>query len=192
MPSFGFSVLSALVAGLLVAACADGAGRPIQGGSGLLNSDIRSYRLGIGDKLRVTVYGEQDLSGQFEIGPQGAIGMPLIGEIPAKGRMPQDIRDAVAAKLASGYLKNPRVTVDVVAYRPFYVHGEVRSGGEFPYKSGMRVRDAVALAGGYTYRANQGHILLQRDGTEGEVRIALPSEIFIMPGDNIRVPERFF
>ena len=78
------------------------------------------------------------------------------------------------------------------SYRPFYVHGEVRSSGEFPYKSGLRVRDAVALAGGYTNRANQNHVLLVREGQEQEIRIALPSDVLIKPGDNIRVPERFF
>lgn len=182
-----------MIAAVLISARADSVGpRALDGGSGLLNSDIRTYRLGVGDKLRVTVYGEQDLSGQFEVSPLGTIGLPLIGEIAAKGRAPSEVRDAVAAKLSGGYMKNPRVTVDVVAYRPFYVHGEVRSSGEFPYKSGLRVRDAVALAGGYTYRANQNHVLLVREGQEQEIRIALPSDVLIMPGDNIRVPERFF
>lgn len=151
----------------------------------------RTYRLGIGDKLKITVFGEENLSGQFEVGALGSIAMPLLGELPAKGVPITAFRDALARKLADGYLKNPRVNVEVLNYRPIYVHGEVKNGGEFPFKSGLRLRDAIALAGGYTYRANQNFVVIFREG-QGEMKAAMASAIAVLPGDNIRIPERFF
>lgn len=188
-------VLFAALIAATVAGCADvsgPSGRDAEQRLGALTADLQSYKLGVGDKVRVVVYGEQDLSGTFEVGPQGKIAMPLLGELPAKGLTPSEIRVAVTTRLAGGYLRNPRVTAEVVGYRPYYVHGEVRGGGEFPFKNGIRIRDAVAVAGGYTYRANQTYVLLTRDGIPEEIRIALPSDIIVMPGDNIRVGERFF
>lgn len=150
------------------------------------------YRLGIGDKLKVTVFGETDLSGTYEINGQGHVAIPLVGEIPAKGETMIEFRDAVARKLSSGYLKNPKVSVEILTYRPIYVHGEVRTGGEFPFKNGMKLRDVIAVAGGYTYRANQKYVLLLRDGDPREQRVPMPTELIVQPGDNIRIPERFF
>jgi polysaccharide export outer membrane protein len=103
-----------------------------------------------------------------------------------------EVRSAVTRRLSDGYLKNPKITVEILTYRPIYVHGEVRSGGEFPFKNGLKLRDAIALAGGYTYRANQGYVLLGRNGQSGDVRVSMPSDVLVMPGDNIRIPERFF
>jgi polysaccharide export outer membrane protein len=154
--------------------------------------ETRVYRLGIGDKLKVSVFGEQDLSGQFEVNALGNVPMPLIGEIPAKGRSANDIRDQIAQRLSDGYLRNPKVNVEVQTYRPIYVHGEVRNSGEFQFKQGLRVRDAVAMAGGYSYRANQGYALITREGEPDEMRVALPSDMVVLPGDNIRIPERYF
>lgn len=151
----------------------------------------RTYRLGIGDKLKIVVFGEENLSGQFEVNALGQVSIPLVGEVPAANRPISQFRDAIARRLSDGYLKNPRVTVDVLNYRPIYVHGEVKSGGEFPFKSGLRLRDAVALAGGYTYRANQSYVAVFREG-QGEMNVPMSSRFNIMPGDNIRIPERFF
>jgi polysaccharide export outer membrane protein len=152
----------------------------------------RVYRLGIGDKLKVQVFGEPDLSGAFEVGASGNVSLPLIGDVPANGRAVTEFRDAVASRLSQGYLKNPRVNVDVTNYRPIYIHGEVRTGGEFPFKNGLKIRDAVALAGGYTYRANQTYVILSRlNGAQG-VRVSNIGDIEIQPGDNIQIPERFF
>jgi polysaccharide export outer membrane protein len=181
----------ALAATVAMTACA---GEAVPPPSALIKSQelSRAYRLGIGDKVKVNVYGEQDLSGQFEVSSAGAIALPLVGELPAKGRTIQEFRDQVAARLAQGYLTNPRVTVEVLSYRPIYVHGEVRNGGEFPFKSGMALRDAIALAGGYTYRANQSYVVLIREGDPQEHRVPLPSTLNVLPGDNIQIPERFF
>ena len=111
--------------------------------------------------------------------------------MPAKGVPITAFRDSLARKLADGYLKNPRVNVEVLNYRPIYVHGEVKTGGEFPYKSGLRLRDAIALAGGYTYRANQNFVVVFREG-QGEMKTAMTGSFAVLPGDNIRIPERFF
>ena len=152
----------------------------------------RIYRLGVGDRVKISVFGESELSGALEIGAGGMLAMPLVGEIPAKGQTISDLRSVIASRLKSGYLKDPKVSVEVVAYRPFYVHGEVRSSGEIAFKNGVTFRDAIAIAGGYTYRANQSYVLLVREGSTQEVSVRLPSTDIVMPGDNIRVPERFF
>lgn len=180
----------AISAGLLAASCAS---TPEYTTSYVTtgHSVERTYRLGVGDKLKVTVFGEENLSGQFEVNALGQVSMPLIGEVPAANQPIVEFRDTIARRLANGYLKNPRVTVDVLNYRPIYVHGEVKSGGEFPFKSGLRLRDAVALAGGYTYRANQTYVAVFREG-QGEMTIPMDGTFSVLPGDNIRVPERFF
>lgn len=189
-------VAAVLVAvALLLGACADGgdapelAVAPPGGGRPELS---RIYRLGVGDKLKVTVFGEPDLSGTFEVNATGNVALPLIGEMAARGRPIVDFRQAVTRRLGEGYLRNPKVTVEVLNYRPIYVHGEVKQGGELAFKSGIRLRDAVAMAGGYTYRAEKGFVLIIREGESREARVTLPSDLDVLPGDNIRVPERFF
>lgn len=151
----------------------------------------RTYRLGIGDKLKIVVFGEENLSGQYEVNALGQVSMPLIGEIEAQGKPITLFREHLARRLGDGYLKSPRVTIEVLNYRPIYVHGEVKNGGEFAYKNGLKIRDAIALAGGFTYRANERFVSIVREG-EGEADVPLTSNVVVLPGDNIRVPERFF
>ncbi len=151
----------------------------------------RIYRLGVGDKLKITVFGEENLSGPMEVNGVGQVSMPLIGELPAKGLALNEFRDAVARRLADGYLKNPKVSVEMTNYRPIYVHGEVKNGGEFQYKNGLLLRDVVAMAGGYTYRADQTYLYIGREG-EPDTAVKMPADIPVLPGDNIRIPERFF
>ena len=148
--------------------------------------------IGIGDKLKITVFGEPDLSGPLEVNALGNLPTPLIGEIKAKGLTVDELRSAIAHRLAGGYLKDPKVSVEVANYRSFFVHGEVRNGGEFQFKNGLKLRDAVAMAGGYTYRAEKSHVLLTREGEGQEQSVGLPSDALVMPGDNVRIPERFF
>lgn len=176
-----------------VGACSDGGHvGPSLPASAIGARDLLAYQLNAGDKVKLTVFGEPDLSGVFEINGLGRISLPLVGDVQAAGLDLNGLRDAVARRLAEGYLKKPRVTVEVAGYRPIYVHGEVRSGGEFAYKTGLRLRDVVALAGGYTYRANQNYVVLSRAGTGQDVQVQLPNDLIVMPGDNIRVPERYF
>jgi polysaccharide export outer membrane protein len=141
--------------------------------------------------LKINVFGEETLSGPVEVNPAGMVALPLAGDIRAEGLTVAQFRDAVARRLADGYLKNPKVTVEITTYRPIYVHGEVRNGGEFAYKTGLKLKDAIAMAGGYTYRAQQSYVLVSRGGS-AETRVPTSGAVAILPGDNIRVPERFF
>jgi protein involved in polysaccharide export with SLBB domain len=151
----------------------------------------RVYRLGIGDKLKIVVFNEENLSGAVEVNGVGQVSMPLIGEVPAKGLALHEFRDQITRRLSDGYLKNPKVSVEMTNYRPIYVHGEVKNGGEFQYKNGLMLRDVVAMAGGYTYRADQTYLYIGREG-EPDAAVKMPADIAVLPGDNIRIPERFF
>lgn len=184
---------AALSAGLLVAACAENIGPAPANfvSDGAPSALGASYRLGIGDKLKITVFGEESLSGAVEVNAAGQVALPLAGEVPAQGKTITQFRETVANRLADGYLKNPKITVEIINYRPFYIHGEVKNGGEFAYKTGLKLRDAVAIAGGYTYRADQTYAIVDREGA-GEVRIPANGTVILHPGDNVRIPERFF
>ncbi len=185
--------LSLLVMAAGLQACSGGPAPALQFSKPSMAGGLAgTYRFGIGDKLKLNIYGEPDLSGQFEVNALGNVAVPLIGEVPAKGQTIDEFRQAVASKLAAGYLKSPRIGIEIVTYRPVYVQGEVRSGGEFQYRTGLTFRDAIAMAGGYSYRANQGYVLVMRQGEPREVRVNLPTTEVVLPGDNIRVPERIF
>jgi polysaccharide export outer membrane protein len=152
-----------------------------------------SYRLGAGDKIRVTVFGEADLSGQYEIDGSGVVAFPLVGEVKATGGTARDLEKGIAAKLSEGYLKNPTVSVEVLSYRPFFILGEVKRPGSYAYKNGLNVLNAVALAGGYTYRAKSSVWVLTRSGDQNfQEREITDGDFRIQPGDTIVIPERFF
>ena len=129
-------------------------------------------------------------SGEFEVDGSGNVSLPLIGEVSARDRTLRSFEAAVAEQLRDGYLRDPRVSAEVLNYRPFYIIGEIEEGGEYPFVSGMHVLNAVALAGGHTYRANPNRVFITRRGQEREFSAPLDSEV--QPGDVIRVPERFF
>lgn len=188
LAAFSALAVPAVAVVLAIAGCSASVGPVAQLG---MPEAAAAYRLGLGDKLKIAVFGEDNLSGQFEVSPTGNVAMPLVGEMPARGLTVAEFRSRLAARLQDGYLKNPKVTVDVVNYRPVYVYGEVRTSGEIPYKTGMRLRDAIALAGGYTYRADESYISLGR-GDQPEREVRLSGESPVLPGDNIRVPERYF
>jgi len=148
--------------------------------------------LAAGDKIRVTVYGEDRISGEYQIDPDGLISLPLAGTIRAAGLTKPALETALADKLAGKYLKNPKVTVDVVNFRPFYVLGEVQKPGEYPYRSGLNVLSAIAIAGGTTYRANASKVYIQRFGSTDLIEFDQSPMTSVMPGDVVRVPERYF
>jgi polysaccharide export outer membrane protein len=150
------------------------------------------YRLGPGDKLRIIVFGENELSGEFFVDDSGAIDLPLIGDIPATGVTVGEFEDRVVARFKEGYLRDPKVSIEVLNYRPFFIIGEVRNGGEYPYKSGLTIQDAVAMAGGFSYRANQKTVYIRRAGENNEQSFDSTQRVPIYPGDNVRIPERFF
>jgi protein involved in polysaccharide export with SLBB domain len=150
------------------------------------------YKLGSGDKLKVTVYEEKDLSGSFEVGGEGVVSLPLIGAVSASGVTIRELEKRIESKLLEGYLRNPKVNIEVTNYRPFYILGEVKEPGSYPYVNGMSVLNAVALGGGFTYRANKRNITLLRAGSsEGQKQVVGP-DTKVLPGDLVRVEERFF
>lgn len=151
-----------------------------------------AIKLQAGDKLRITVFGEDKLSGEYDIDPSGYVSLPLAGTIKAGGRTKIDLERDLTSKFKNQYLQNPKVTVDVIAFRPFYVMGEVAHPGEFPYKTTVDVMSAIATAGGQTYRASRSTVLIRRAGREGFQEYPLSPDIPVYPGDLIRVPERYF
>jgi polysaccharide export outer membrane protein len=193
LAKFRSSPVALVAAATLTAACAAPSGslEPSYATKSDNLQQDRVFRLGVGDKLKITVFGEDNLSTQVEVNSSGAIAMPLIGEVPAKGKSVGELKDQLGKRLAEGYLKNPRINVEVLNFRPIYVHGEVKSGGEFAFKNGLTFRDAVAMAGGHTYRAQTSYLFLVREGGD-EQRLQLPTTLPVLPGDNIRIPERFF
>ena len=154
-------------------------------------TDVPEYRLGAGDKLRLTVYGEEDLSGDFEISGRGQMSLPLLGQVRAGGLTVPEFEQSLKEQLKV-YLRTPRVSLEVLNYRPFYIQGEVKNGGEFPYSNGLSIRDAIAKAGGYTYRASTSYVYVRHANEADEREYSLDDSVRVLPGDNIRIPERFF
>jgi protein involved in polysaccharide export with SLBB domain len=156
------------------------------------DGDLLDYRLGPADKIRLIVYGEPDLSGEFALNARGRISLPLLGEIEAEGLTIDELREKVAAGLSEGYVNDARVAAEIVEYRPYYILGEVGDPGEYPYSAGMTVIKSVAAAGGYTYRANKSAVYIKRANHDEEMKVKLTPDLLVYPGDVIRVGERFF
>jgi len=162
---------------------------PTEGGG---EATVAGYQLGPGDQVRVTVFRHEDLSGEFEVDGEGFFAMPLVGEIMTAGLNARQLENEIEVRLQSGgYLVDPQVSIEVLNYRPFYIIGEVNNPGSYQYVNGMTVINAVALAGGFSYRADQDDIVISRGGSEGPQLEALP-DTAVLPGDIIEVPERFF
>jgi len=153
-----------------------------------------AFTLGPGDKIRVTVFGEQSINGEYTVGPDGALAFPLIGAIDARGRTVAQLQEAITQKLAAGYILDPRVSIDVLTFRPFYILGEVNRPGQYPYAQGLSVAQAVATAGGYTYRARTSRVFIRRadEAVEEELSLKKGRQVWVMPGDTVRVGERYF
>ncbi len=155
-------------------------------------TDNGDYRLSVGDQIRVTVYGHEDLSGEFSVDADGGISLPLVGDMKAKDRTTKELSLAITDALKPDYLKNPRVSTEVLSYRPYYVMGEVSQPGSYPFVKGMTVVNAVAVAGGFTYRARKGRITIVRETSDGAKELEVEFDTQLKPGDVINVPERFF
>jgi len=145
-----------------------------------------------GEKIRVTVFGEDRLSGEYEIDPGGYVSLPLAGTVKASGLSKLQLEQDLAKKFRGEFLRDPKVTVDVASFRPFYILGEVGKPGEYPFKSGLNVMSAIALAGGSTYRASRSTMLIQHIGEAGFREYPLSPTIPVLPGDLLRLPERYF
>jgi len=154
--------------------------------------EVAAYRLGAGDKIRVITFGEESLTGEFQVGGSGKVSLPLVGEVQAAGLTVAEFQKGVETALKDGYLREPRVSVEVLNYRPFYILGEVNKPGEYPYTNGLTVMNAVATAEGFTYRANMKKVFIKRADSEKEEPFPLTSTTPVAPGDTIRIAERFF
>ena len=155
-------------------------------------ADNEEYKLGSGDLIKITVFNQEDLSGEYTINGAGQIALPLIGDVNTKDLTVKQVEQAIANKLKPDYLLNPRVNVQVLNYRPFYILGEVKQPQSYPYVDGMTYLNAVAIAGGFTYRAKEDHVMVVRmkDPKKQEIRLNMDEKV--MPGDVIHVEERFF
>lgn len=152
----------------------------------------QDYRLGPADKVRITVYGEETLTGEYSVSGSGVISFPLIGEVRASDRTLPQLREEIRAKLADGYILEPQVSAEVLTFRPFYILGEVNRPGQYPYMDGLTVPKAVATAGGFTYRANKKKVYIKRGDRPEEDAFQLTAETMVAPGDIIRIGERLF
>jgi len=151
-----------------------------------------AYRLGLGDKVRINVYGQQALSGEYQVSGAGTVNMPLIGEVPAANVTAKELEAALTQRYADGFLQNPSIVVEVYDFRPFFVLGEVERPGSYPAREGTTLLGAIATAGGYTYRANTKRIFIQRAGEATEFEVDPQTAVTVNPGDVIRVGERYF
>lgn len=151
------------------------------------------YRLGAGDRLRIIVFGQKDMTGEYAVDGSGLLSFPLIGNIKAAGLTAEGLEREITNKLKPDYLRNPNVSVVVLTYRPFYIVGEVKTPGSYAYVTGMSVINAVALAGGFTYRAKESSFYLDRTAKDGKkTRIDASPDTQVQPGDVITVRERYF
>ena len=190
-------VLAALV--LLLAACGAssdlGVGGPISSANeqGLAAAPNTSeIRLEAGDKIHVIVYGEDKLTGDYQVSTGGYLALPFAGSVKAAGLTPPELERTLEAQFSKKALRKPKVTVEVMTFRPFYVLGEVQKPGQYPYQAGLNVLSAIAIAGGATYRASTSEVLIQRAGTGTLQKFPQSPMIAIMPGDLVRVPESIF
>lgn len=150
------------------------------------------YRLDTGDKLRVFVYGQPNLSRAYTVDQEGMITVPLINEVRVRGRTTREVEQVIAHRLGAEFVRDPQVTVDILQNRPFFIYGEVRNGGQYPFVSDMTVETAIAIAGGYTDRAStRSYRITRRQGGFPD-RIEVPGDFPVLPGDVVHVNERFF
>jgi polysaccharide export outer membrane protein len=153
---------------------------------------LDEYRLGVGDKVRVIVFNEETVSGEFQVGAAGRVAVPLIGEVKAEGQTTTALAADIQRGLADGYLRDPKVSVEVLTYRPYFILGEIKTPAQYPYANGMTVTNAVATAGGFTPRAQRKKIFIRRSGEGQERAYDLAPDLRVFPGDTIRVAERYF
>lgn len=150
------------------------------------------YRLGAGDKLKIITFGEEDLSGEFEIEGSGSISFPLIGEVKAGGKTLREFEKLLSNSLEEGYLINPKVSIEIINFRPFFIMGEVNKPGSYPYVNSMNVLNAIALAGGYTHRARKSSAIIMRNINDKIEEIDVKETTKVLPGDTIKIEERLF
>lgn len=156
------------------------------------NAEAATYTLGPGDRLSIITFDEPQLTGNFYVGANGTVSLPWIGDVPAQGHTEGELRADIEARLKDGYILNPKVSLQVLTFRPFYILGEVNRPGEYPYVSGLTVMSAVATAQGFTYRANKKRVTIKRVGEPSELTLRLSPTTEVRAGDTIRISERYF
>ncbi len=149
------------------------------------------YALDTGDVVRVSVYGEAELSKSYQVDDSGAIALPLVGPVKVRGKTTQLAAASITAALAAGYIREPSVAVEIETYRPFFIQGAVKTGGQFPYVYGMTVRAAISTAGGFSDTADRGQAIIYRRQGNQMVKDAVNLDFPIYPGDTIVVSERW-
>jgi protein involved in polysaccharide export with SLBB domain len=179
--------------GTVVASTDSGAksatGSKDEAGAGKVTTE---YKLGTGDQLQVSVFGQPDLSGKFEVDGNGNITLPLIGPEKAEGKTVNEVQQSVTTEFNKSFLVNAKVSVQVLNYRPFYILGEIGKPGSYPYVSGLTIRQAVAIAGGFTRRARESPLRVIRAGKDSaDAEDAMPDDP-VLPGDTINVDRRIF
>lgn len=172
-------------AGLVTAACSTIPATPDD------VAQLTEYRLGPGDQLRITVFNEAELTGNYIVGSQGSISYPLVGEVHAASLTLAEFSAQLQTALGA-YIRNPNVSAEVVNYRPFFILGEVQRPGTYPYSASLTVLNAVATAGGFTYRANQNRVFIRHANEQEERAYPLTIATPVLPGDTVRIAERLF
>jgi polysaccharide biosynthesis/export protein len=180
---------AALLLGAVAGGCSH-ASEPVAGDAPVLEAS--DYRLGAGDQLRITVYNEADLTGQFVVSSNGTIAYPLLGEVHAAGLTLSELTKSLREALQQGYVRQPNVAVQVLNYRPYFILGEVRTPGTYPYQANLTVLNAVATAQGFTTRAETDWVYIQHADDQTERRYRLTATTPVQPGDTIRIGERLF
>lgn len=178
--------------GATLAACSTGPERGDPQEMQQAGMGIAGYRLGSGDEVKVTVYDEPSLSGNFIVDGQGALSMSLVGQVEVVNLTLNDASRLIETRYKDGWLKDPKVSTELVKGRPYYILGEVNRPGEFPFISGLTVMNAIASAGDFTYRADRNRILIKSADSPNEREVELTPTTLVRPGDTIRIRERFF
>ena len=151
-----------------------------------------AYRLDAGDRLRIVVFGQEGLTNSYSVDAAGVVTMPLIGSVPARGCTPAELAAAITSRLQGGFIREPYVAVEIEAYRPFFILGEVAAPGQYPYVPNMTAEAAVAIAGGFTPRAKRNVVTITRTTQMGPTRIVASPNAPLTPGDTIAIGERWF
>jgi polysaccharide biosynthesis/export protein len=180
-----------IIIGIAVSALVSGCATPQYPNFFKEDQIVRPYTLASGDRLRIIVFGQNDLSNSYSVDGSGKIAMPLIGSVPAEGRTVAELSDEIATKLRNGLLRDPKVSAEVEAYRPFFILGEVGKAGQYPYVNGMTVETAVAIAGGFSPHASRTTANVTRLIDGKPIKATVPIDQAVLPGDNITITERF-
>ncbi len=187
--AFLVSCLSTIAAASALSGCATVYNPPAPAFHEILQ---QPYRLDAGDRLRITVFEQDDLTNTYVVDKAGYIAFPLVGSVPARGHTIKEIEAGVAEKLAQGFIRSPDVSVEIDRYRPFFVMGEVQTAGQYTYVPGMTVQNAIAIAGGFSARANRTNVDITRQINGKVLTGRVPITDPILPSDTIHIRERVF